>query len=195
MPVLRRSGAYSEQVQSHLKNRSQIDQGVFHRSTSRPVASCSSTAPLGLCSPTGLDAGVEVWSRTDVATRKRLLVPSDLSTELDASERSKPNGRLAVPSFGIQSWLRPHRPCWGRVVRRRHVDRRRDWFTSSTSFANPAVTIARTLSDSFAGIKPGWAPMFIAMAVVGAGLAYGLICFLYPNDAAAGITAAGGSPR
>lgn len=68
-------------------------------------------------------------------------------------------------------------------------------FTSSTSFANPAVTIARTLSDSFAGIKPGWAPMFIAMAVVGAGLAYGLICFLYPNDAAAGITAAGGSPR
>ena len=59
----------------------------------------------------------------------------------------------------------------------------------------PGVTIARTLSDSFAGIKPGWAPMFIAMAVVGAGLAYGLICFLYPNDAAAGITAAGGSPR
>ena len=37
------------------------------------------------------------------------------------------------------------------------------WFTSSTSFANPAVTIARTLSDSFAGIAPSSAPMFIVM--------------------------------
>jgi glycerol uptake facilitator-like aquaporin len=37
------------------------------------------------------------------------------------------------------------------------------FFTSSTSFANPAVTIARTLSDSFAGIKPSSAPMFIVM--------------------------------
>ena len=37
------------------------------------------------------------------------------------------------------------------------------WFTTSTSFANPAVTIARTLSDTFAGIKPSSAPMFIVM--------------------------------
>ena len=57
------------------------------------------------------------------------------------------------------------------------------WFTSSTSFANPAVTIARTLSDSFAGIKPSSAPMFIAMQLVGAGIAYALIRFLYPNPA------------
>lgn len=35
------------------------------------------------------------------------------------------------------------------------------WFTASTSFANPAVTLARTLSDSFAGIAPGSAPLFI----------------------------------
>ena len=42
------------------------------------------------------------------------------------------------------------------------------WFTSSTSFANPAVTIARTLSDSFAGIAPSSAPMFIAMQLIGA---------------------------
>ena len=37
------------------------------------------------------------------------------------------------------------------------------WFTSSTSFANPAVTVARTLSDTFAGIYPAHAPMFIAV--------------------------------
>lgn len=41
------------------------------------------------------------------------------------------------------------------------------WFTSSTSFANPAVTIARTFSDTFAGIAPQDAPMFIAMQIVG----------------------------
>ena len=41
------------------------------------------------------------------------------------------------------------------------------WFTSSTSFANPAVTIARTLSDSFAGIAPSSVPMFIAMQLIG----------------------------
>jgi glycerol uptake facilitator-like aquaporin len=55
------------------------------------------------------------------------------------------------------------------------------WFTSSTSFANPAVTVARTLSDTFAGIKPSSAPMFIVMQVVGALLAYGLIRFIYPH--------------
>jgi arsenate reductase len=55
------------------------------------------------------------------------------------------------------------------------------WFTSSTSFANPAVTIARTLSDSFAGIKPSSAPMFIVMQLIGAGLAFALIRFLYPH--------------
>ena len=56
------------------------------------------------------------------------------------------------------------------------------WFTSSTSFANPAVTIARTLSDSFAGIKPSSAPMFIAMQMIGLIIAIGLITFLYPAD-------------
>ena len=57
------------------------------------------------------------------------------------------------------------------------------WFTSSTSFANPAVTVARMLSDSFAGIKPSSAPMFIVMQVVGALLAFGLIRYLYAHNA------------
>jgi len=42
------------------------------------------------------------------------------------------------------------------------------WFTASTSFANPAVTIARALSDTFAGIRPADAPLFIAAQIVGA---------------------------
>jgi glycerol uptake facilitator-like aquaporin len=41
------------------------------------------------------------------------------------------------------------------------------WFTASTSFANPAVTIARSLSDTFAGIAPGGAPTFVAAQFVG----------------------------
>ena len=56
------------------------------------------------------------------------------------------------------------------------------WFTSSTSFANPAVTLARTLSDSFAGIRPSSAPMFIVMQLIGAGIAFVLIRFLYPRS-------------
>ena len=46
------------------------------------------------------------------------------------------------------------------------------WFTSSTSFANPAVTLARSLTDTFAGIRPVDAPGFIAAQFVGAAFAY-----------------------
>ena len=56
------------------------------------------------------------------------------------------------------------------------------WFTSSTSFANPAVTVSRTLSDTFAGIAPSSAPMFILMQLVGAVIAFGLVRFFYPHD-------------
>ena len=52
------------------------------------------------------------------------------------------------------------------------------WFTASTSFANPAVTIARTLTDSFAGIRPADAPAFIAAQVAGALLALAAWRFL-----------------
>jgi len=42
------------------------------------------------------------------------------------------------------------------------------WFTASTSFANPAVTVARALSDTFAGIAPSSAPAFIVAQLIGA---------------------------
>jgi glycerol uptake facilitator-like aquaporin len=49
------------------------------------------------------------------------------------------------------------------------------FFTSSTSFANPAVTIGRTFSDSFAGIAPSSAPAFIAAQILGALIGLGLV--------------------
>lgn len=55
------------------------------------------------------------------------------------------------------------------------------FFTSSTSFANPAVTIGRTFSDSFAGIAPGSAPQFIAAQILGALIGLGLVKVL-TND-------------
>ncbi len=57
------------------------------------------------------------------------------------------------------------------------------WFTSSTSFANPAITVARMLSDSFAGIRPSSAPMFIVMQIGGGLIAFGLIRVLFPRGA------------
>ena len=55
------------------------------------------------------------------------------------------------------------------------------FFTSSTSFANPAVTIARMLSDTFAGIQPSSVPMFVAMQLVGLVAAVATIRVLYPD--------------
>ena len=60
------------------------------------------------------------------------------------------------------------------------------YFTSSTSFANPAVTVGRMFSDSFAGIEPSSAPMFIVMQIVGLVAAVLLIRFVYPQDKPAG---------
>ncbi|MEV6769626.1 MIP/aquaporin family protein [Nocardia sp. NPDC051030] len=58
------------------------------------------------------------------------------------------------------------------------------WFTSSTSFANPAVTLGRVFSDTFAGIAPASVPAFIAAQLVGAGIGLALIHALYPDIAA-----------
>ena len=55
------------------------------------------------------------------------------------------------------------------------------FFTSSTSFANPAITVGRMFSDTFAGIAPSSAPSFIGAQIVGGVLAIGLIKVLYPD--------------
>lgn len=59
------------------------------------------------------------------------------------------------------------------------------WFTSSTSFANPAVTVARMFSNTFAGIAPGSAPAFLLAQLIGALLAVAAVGFLYPGISAA----------
>ena len=55
------------------------------------------------------------------------------------------------------------------------------WFTSSTSFANPAVTVGRVFSDTFAGIAPGSAAAFVVMQLAGVVVGVGLTLALYPN--------------
>ena len=69
------------------------------------------------------------------------------------------------------------------------------WFTASTSFANPAVTLARAASNTFAGIRPIDAPGFIIAQLLGAAAATLLFCWLYPappHDATVGGTVAPG---
>jgi glycerol uptake facilitator-like aquaporin len=73
------------------------------------------------------------------------------------------SGRVAVAPFAVAAYI-------GGAY----------FFTSSTSFANPAVTVARALSDTFAGIAPGSVPAFVACQLAGAGLALALMRFLYP---------------
>ena len=54
------------------------------------------------------------------------------------------------------------------------------WFTSSTSFANPAITIGRMFSNTFAGIAPSSVPSFIGAQILGGAVAIGIIRALYP---------------
>ncbi len=62
------------------------------------------------------------------------------------------------------------------------------WFTSSTSFANPAVTIARMFSDTFAGIEPASVPMFLLAQIAGGALGYSLARTIYQRPTLTAIT-------
>ncbi|MFE9257580.1 aquaporin [Streptomyces sp. NPDC006879] len=57
------------------------------------------------------------------------------------------------------------------------------WFTSSTSFANPAVTVGRAFTDTFAGIAPGSVPAFIGMQFVGAAVGLALVAVVFRHGA------------
>src|SRR5579863_3001436 len=67
------------------------------------------------------------------------------------------------------------------------------WFTASTSFANPAITVARSLSDTFAGIRPADAPAFIAAQLVGALLALPAARVLFGTSGATSVESSGES--
>jgi glycerol uptake facilitator-like aquaporin len=55
------------------------------------------------------------------------------------------------------------------------------WWSSSTSFANPMIDVARTLSNTFAGIAPSSVPMFVLMQLLGTAAAIGTVAVLYPE--------------
>ena len=78
----------------------------------------------------------------------------------------------AIATFGliltILGTVR-HRPAWVPASVSLYIVAAY-WFTSSTSFANPAITVARSLSNTFAGIAPNDVPMFVVAQIVGAGL-------------------------
>jgi glycerol uptake facilitator-like aquaporin len=68
------------------------------------------------------------------------------------------------------------------------------WFTASTSFANPAVTLARSLTDTFAGIRPADVPGFVLAQLAGAAAATGLFRWLVPGEPATPVVAAREAP-
>jgi arsenate reductase len=71
------------------------------------------------------------------------------------------------------------------------------WWSSSTSFANPMIDLARTLSDTFAGIAPSSAPLFVLMQLVGGALGLAAAVVLYPDTPrlAEALTRPGGDDR
>ena len=78
----------------------------------------------------------------------------------------------AIATFGLIVTIlgtARHRPAWIPASVALYITAAY-WFTSSTSFANPAITVARSLSDTFAGIAPHDVPMFVLAQLVGAGL-------------------------
>jgi glycerol uptake facilitator-like aquaporin len=72
-----------------------------------------------------------------------------------------------------------HRPAWVPASVALYITAAY-WFTSSTSFANPAITVARSLSDSFAGIAPASVPAYVAAQLLGALMAAGTARLLFP---------------
>ena len=74
-----------------------------------------------------------------------------------------------------------HRPAWVPATVALYIAAAY-WFTSSTSFANPAITVARSLSDSFAGIAPAGVPAFVTAQLAGAAAAAVMARWLFDED-------------
>jgi glycerol uptake facilitator-like aquaporin len=90
----------------------------------------------------------------------------------------------AIATFGliltILGTVR-HRPAWVPASVALYITAAY-WFTSSTSFANPAITVARSLSDTFSGIAPAHVPLFIAAQLFGAAFAALVAIGLFPQE-------------
>ena len=92
----------------------------------------------------------------------------------------------AIATFGliltILGTVR-HRPQWVAATVALYITAAY-WFTSSTSFANPAITVARSLSNSFAGIAPENVPPFVAAQLLGAVIGLGVARWVFAPDRA-----------
>lgn len=85
----------------------------------------------------------------------------------------------AVATFGLILVVVGHRRAWDAPWMVAAWIGAAYWFTASTSFANPAITIARSLSDTFSGIRPADVPGFIVAQLVGASVALWVARFLF----------------
>ena len=91
----------------------------------------------------------------------------------------------AIATFGLLITIlgtARHRPSWVPASIALYITSAY-WFTSSTSFANPAITIARSLSDSFAGVAPASVPAFVVAQLLGAAAAALFARQLFPEEA------------
>lgn len=123
-------------------------------------------------------------------------IVANLMFDLDAvtwSDKVRDGGGIwlgeTVATFGlvvvIFAMVRSHRGSWIPVAVGSYIGAAY-YFTSSTSFANPAVTVGRTVSDTFAGIHPGDMPLFIVFQVIGGLAGLVVVRALFPDDPAAG---------
>ena len=113
--------------------------------------------PVGQVSDT-VRSGVGLWISEVVATAGLIAVIVALAR----------TGRAALSAAAVASWI-------GAAY----------WFTSSTSFANPAVTVSRIFSDTFAGIAPSSVLPFVLAQIIGAALGAVVVTTLYPDAATA----------
>lgn len=130
-------------------------------------------------------AGVQIFGGVSGAIVAHAMFDLPLA-QLSSTVRTGPSQWLAeiVASFGLLAAIlaglrfRPEAVAWlvGLYITSAY------WFTASTSFANPAVTIARTFTDTFAGIRPTDAPAFIAAQLFGAVLASVVFAWLLKDD-------------
>lgn len=112
----------------------------------------------------------------------------DVSSDLSGKDRSSPHlwvGEV-VATAGLVALIfalaRTRRGAWAAPAVGAYIGAAY-WFTSSTSFANPAVTVGRMFSDTFAGIAPASTPGFIVAQLAGGALGVVLVCVLYPDVA------------
>jgi glycerol uptake facilitator-like aquaporin len=148
---------------------------------------------LGRRSGTGLpgrEVGAYTVAQTLGAVVGALLANVMFDVAPGLSDRDRSDWRLlvgeVVATAGLVSLVfalaRSHRGAWAAPAVASYIGAAY-WFTSSTSFANPAVTVGRAFSDTFAGIGPASVPGFVAAQLVGGAVGVVLVRALYPDVA------------